>query len=148
MTLDGRYPVALLPVRLETRFAGSLLRVRIFPDEIFANTHEPGLTPEESADGDAYVAAMKAGADAERSAWGQLAARWTAPRAAFIAQAAAAGSTLARAESWTRAAEATLPSQWLVRAYQNGIAFTVTSGPVRQPLRRPPRPTRSRWPTG
>jgi hypothetical protein len=134
MTLDGRYPVALLPVRLETRFAGSLLRVRIFPDEIFANTHEPGLTPEESADGDAYVAAMKAGADAERSAWGQLAARWTAPRAAFIAQAAAAGSTLARAESWTRAAEATLPSQWLVRAYQNGIAFTVTSGPVRQPL--------------
>jgi hypothetical protein len=134
MTLDGRYPVALLPVRLETRLAGSLLRVRIFPDEIFANTHEPGLTPEESADGDAYLAAMKAGPDAERSAWGQLVARWTAPRAAFIAQAAAAGSTLARAESWTRAAEATLPSQWLVRAYQEGIPFTVTSGPVRQPL--------------
>ena len=44
MTLDAAYPVALLPVRLETRFAGSLLQVRIFPDEILADTHEPGLT--------------------------------------------------------------------------------------------------------
>ena len=121
-------------MRLETRFAGSLLRVRIFPDEIFADTHEPGLTPEESTDGTAYVAAMQAGTDAERSAWGQLAARWTAPRAAFIAQAAAAGATQAQAESWTRAAEATLPDHWIVRAFEGANAYTVTSGPVRKPL--------------
>ena len=134
MTLDGRYPVALLPVRLETRFAGSLLRVRIFPDEIFADTHEPGLTPEESADAAAYVAAVQTGTDAERSAWGQLVARWTAPRAAFIAQAAAAGATQAQAESWSRAAEATLPDHWIVRAFQGANVYTVTSGPVRKPL--------------
>ena len=62
MTLDAAYPIALLPVRLETRFAGpTLLQVRIFPDDIWADTHEPELTAEELADGTAYVAA-KAGA--------------------------------------------------------------------------------------
>jgi hypothetical protein len=134
MTLDARYPVALLPVRLETRFDGHLLKVRIYPDEIFADTHEPGLTPEERADGQAYVEATHAGSAAEEEAWGRLVARWGAPRAAFVAKAAAAESTEARAESWTRAAQATLPERWIVRAYQGSNAYTKTSEPVQRPL--------------
>jgi hypothetical protein len=132
MTLDARYPVALLPVRLETRFDGPLLRVRIYPDEIFADTHEPGLTPEERADGQAYVEAVHAGG--ERQAWAGLVGRWGAPRAAFVAHAAVAGLTESRAESWTRAAEATLPERWVVRAYQGPLAYTKTSEPVQRPL--------------
>jgi len=109
MTLDARYPVALLPVRLETRFAGPLLKVRIFPDEIFADTHEPVLTAEERADGSAYVAAMQIGVDAEKEAWRIMVSRWTASRAAFIALAGIHNSTDAREESWSRAAHAMLP---------------------------------------
>jgi hypothetical protein len=134
MTLDARYPVALLPVRLETRLAGSLLRVRIFPDEIFADTHEAGLTPEERADGTAYVAAMQAGIDAEKDAWRNLVARWTAPRAAFIALSTIGQSGETRAESWSRAARAVLPDRWVIRAYQGSAVFTKTSAAVTQPI--------------
>jgi hypothetical protein len=134
MTLDAHYPVALLPVRLETRFDGPLLRVRIYPDEIFADTHEPGLTPEERADGKAYVEAMQAGGTAEQDAWARLVARWGAPRAAFVARAAVAGSTESRAESWTRAAQATLPEHWTVRANQGENVYTKNSEPVQRPL--------------
>ena len=134
MSLDATYPVALLPVRLETRFSGSLLQVRIFPDDIWADTHETGLTADELADGNAYLAAKTGGIDAEKAAWAALVARWTAPRAAYIASAISSGSTETRAESWTRAAQARLPEQWIVRAYQGSSVFTVTSNPVQQPL--------------
>ena len=134
MTLDAAYPIALLPVRLETRFAGSLLHVRIFPDDIWADTHEPELTAQELADGNAYVAAKAAGLAAEQAAWGVLVSRWTAPRAAWIASAAAGGSPSTRAESWTRAAQALLPDHWVVRAYQGPRVYTVTSSAVRTPL--------------
>jgi hypothetical protein len=136
VTLDARYPVTLLPVRIETRFAGSLLKVRIFPDEIFADTHEPGLTVDERADGTAYVTAMHAGAgaDAEKDAWRQLVSRWTAPRAAFIVKTVIQGSTASRAETWSRAAQAWLPDHWVVRAYQGASVFTITGKPVPRPL--------------
>jgi hypothetical protein len=134
VSLDATYPVALLPVRVETRFDGSLLQVRIFPDDIWANTHEPALTAQEQADGTAYLAAKAAGLGAEQAAWAALVARWTAPRAAYIAAAVAAGPTETKAESWTRAAQALLPGQWIVRAYQGSNVFTVTSSPVRRPL--------------
>jgi hypothetical protein len=134
VTLDARYPVTLLPVRIETRFAGSLLKVRIFPDEIFADTHEPGLTPDERTDGTAYLAAMHAGPDPEKDAWRQLVSRWTAPRAAFIVRAIIEGSTDSRAETWSRAAQASLPDHWVVRAYQGASVFTQTSKPVPRPL--------------
>ena len=99
MTLDAAYPVALLPVRLETRFAGSLLQVRIFPDDIWADTHEPELTAEERADGNAYLAAKAGGLAAEQRRGACSCRRWTAPRAAYIAaRGRPAGHRVARGE--------------------------------------------------
>ncbi len=132
VALDAHYPVALLPVRIETRLAGTQLRVRIFPDEIFADTHEPGLTADEIAGGQAYVQAIKTAG--ELGQWRSLASRFGAPRAAWIALACAKGSPASRADTWTRAAQAILPDSWIVRAYQGPFTYTQTIPAVRQPL--------------
>ncbi len=51
--LAGPVPVTMLPVRLETRYGtnNTQLRVRIFPDTIHQDTHEPELTDLERAAG-------------------------------------------------------------------------------------------------
>lgn len=52
--LEGSVPVALLPVRIETRFVGGELRVRIYPDVVHVDQLERLLTAEEEAYGHAY----------------------------------------------------------------------------------------------
>lgn len=58
--LEGA-PVTLLPVRLETRFvtppngsAPTELRIRVYPDQVHVDAHEPRLTPAEVAAGQVY----------------------------------------------------------------------------------------------
>jgi hypothetical protein len=50
-SLDTDLPLALLPVRIETRYVGgdppSELLVRVFPDLIHADLHDPLLTANE-----------------------------------------------------------------------------------------------------
>ncbi len=53
-SLASKYPIALLPVRVETRFTSDKLLVRIYPDEIFADTHEQALTQAEIDAGQQY----------------------------------------------------------------------------------------------
>ncbi|MEO8153875.1 MAG: hypothetical protein ABI605_12450 [Rhizobacter sp.] len=87
-------PLALLPVRLETRFfaqpdGSSELRVRVYPDKVQIDTHETELTPDERDWGAHYwTQDWLAGADetARATAWSQLATRFGAPRAAWIAR--------------------------------------------------------------
>ena len=67
--LDARHPIALLPVRLETRYvpvlAPTSLRIRVYPDDLNTIEHVPALTPEESEKGRAYWEARFAHGDNE-----------------------------------------------------------------------------------
>jgi hypothetical protein len=60
--LDGQHPIAMLPMRLETRYistpgAASVLRIRIYPDDINTIDHEPTPTAAELQAGKAYWSA-------------------------------------------------------------------------------------------
>ncbi|MBZ5534020.1 MAG: hypothetical protein LAO20_21530 [Acidobacteriia bacterium] len=95
--LDAATPVLFLPVNIETRFMDgpdgrSELWLRIYPDQIAINSHEPELTDQEIADGTTYWDAVwragnpPASADAVKAPWRGLASIYGSPRAAWIAQ--------------------------------------------------------------
>lgn len=140
VTLDARHPVVFLPVRLETRFrrgtvpgqpdaAGELL-VRIYPDSILADSHEPVLTDNEVAAGQGYWRRAVREGD-ERAAWTALLTRARPERAAWIVDQTkpttvdSDGPRFAvletRGENWHRAPSApTLPGRWVVSAFRGG----------------------------
>ena len=69
-SLDGRQPIALLPMRLETRYfstpgAPAVLRIRIYPDDLNTIDHEPTPTATELQAGMAYWSARFAHDDDE-----------------------------------------------------------------------------------
>jgi hypothetical protein len=76
-------PIILFPVRLETRFEGNVLHVRVFPDEIFLNTHEQALTEEEYAAAKYYYQQLNQ-FGGEAALWRDLVARFGTPRSAYI----------------------------------------------------------------
>lgn len=92
--LGGEHPIALLPVRIETRFLPrdepTHLAIRIYPDDIHIDTHEPELTADEISWGRNYwFQVWRAGDEVtERSAaWQLLAQRFGSNRAAWISDA-------------------------------------------------------------
>lgn len=81
----GEYgPIVLLPVRLETRFDNGQLKIRMFPDEFFINTHETALTEDEYSAAKDYYTTLSRTVDSEPGLWRDLVARFGAPRAAYI----------------------------------------------------------------
>jgi hypothetical protein len=140
-TLSAAYPIALFPVRLETRFfpplAPSTLRLRIFPDSIQSDTHEPELTDDEGKCGDAYWSSIANGV-APAEAWRRVLLTYPAPRAAYLVKATnpAGVRPPGRASTWTRPAEARLlPDRWLVVGYRGGVEVVRATGkPIQEPL--------------
>lgn len=158
--LEADVPVAFFPVRIETRFrrgtsegegVGELM-VRIYPDSILANEHEPLLTGAEAQAGRDYWRRAWLEGD-ERDAWTILLKQAMAPRAAWIVartmpanqqERPASGPSPApqfatietRPDGWHRAPEATgMPERWIVSAYRGGRRIhQVLSEPVREGL--------------
>ena len=162
--LETGQAIALLPVRLETRFQqseqGTDLLVRFYPDDIHVETHEPELTEEELEMGRAFQAATRSADEAPEdeqravrlAAWASLAGRFGPERAAWVARVltpvetedgeVVPPETPMHAEPWTRGPRATtLPDRFLVLGYRSGTrAFAVWGEPVPDPLPVGPEP--------
>ena len=96
--LSAGTPLALLPVHIQTRFIDNPngqpeLWVRIYPDQIAIDSHEPELTAQETTDGQTYWNALwvagnpPSNADDAIAPWRMLASRYGPQRAAWIAEA-------------------------------------------------------------
>ena len=90
---ESSLPVALLPVQVQTRYVTRggkpQLLVRVYPDELHLDAHEPRLSAAEVAWGKkAWQLSWPARRDkeTERLAWTQLAERFGARRAEWIAR--------------------------------------------------------------
>ena len=159
LTLPADVPLALLPVRLQTRYAGAELRIRIYPDAIHVDAHEPDLTQAEVDDGARYWAAVDAGAGepaALDGAWQALTAAYGAPRAAWIARRTRDGAPAGQraATAWSRAARARLlPTRWRAAGYaavdgELQLAFDVAGAPIAGDLEIGPDPSAGDPPPG
>src|SRR3569623_1770589 len=90
--LRAGVPTGLLPVRIEARYfyGGDELRIRIYPDQIHADAHEPELTAAERDAGMAYWNAIFASPDPKTrttTPWIDLASSVGPERAAWIVKA-------------------------------------------------------------
>ncbi len=168
--LERDTPLVLLPVRLETKFQTnsqglSQLLIRVYPDDIHVDTHEPGLTEEEVSWGEHYWKETWYAADKEKMllAWEQLATRFGPRRAAWIAktiepknyhpsqshnpdknapEAPIFPTPLRRADSWSRAPRTSvLPDCWVALGYNEGTRiFTRGGNPIPDKLAVGPNP--------
>jgi hypothetical protein len=138
---ESDVPIALLPVRIETRSAAqrTQLRVRILPDDIHVDQHDRGVSDDERAAGQAYWIAVWSDGDA--NAFAALEARVGARRAPWVAT-ALTPSNLA-----TRPAESpdfpptdprgnrpplvrTMPDRFHVFVDQGGVISEGTGAPI------------------
>lgn len=169
-------PVVLFPVRLETRFfpqtGGNVeLRVRVYPDQVHLDSHEPGLTADELVWGRHFwEQTWRAGNEEERrkAAWRQLADRFDPPRASWIARALTPMNSgdrpvnpvppdhalpkaitfpnpATKPDAWTRAPEARmLPNHWVMLGYKDGqLIVNVKGGAIPDRLPAGPDPSPS-----
>jgi len=155
-------PLVLLPVRLETRFfvlqsGVTELRVRVYPDKIHLDSHQPELTTNERTWGVQYWQQdWSAGSNqtARADAWRLIADRYGAHRAAWItrtltptnvaqrsATATPAFPTLPAVgpngeDAWRTAPQARLmPDRWTAVIHSGGqAALQVTGRDVIRPL--------------
>lgn len=97
-------PVALFPLRLETKFIGNDLWIRIFPDNIFIHSHEERLTETEAADGqDYWIKYFNANGNyaLQLEAWKYLCVKYGTTRAAWIIRALLPTNIVVPASSFT-----------------------------------------------
>jgi hypothetical protein len=87
--LETTAPLVLFPVRIETRFESASLKLRVYPDEIFMNSHETALTEDEYAAGqqfynDLNTLSQPANDTTKRANWANMVRKLGAERSAFV----------------------------------------------------------------
>jgi hypothetical protein len=141
--IDPQLPITLLPVRIETRFAGPAtaprLQVRLYPDDVHIDRHDPRLTSTELSAGQRYWSSLRAGTDAAQ-AWAQLINDVSAPRASWVREAltptnASGVPTFPQPETvqgnaGVAATARALPAYFIVRVRCAGVAQTVQGSPI------------------
>jgi len=149
INLGSELPLALLPVRLETRFLGGAadrqLLIRIYPDDLHIESYEPRLTESEIAWGEHFWTQFKEAkgdTSKEQAAWGQLVERFGVPRATRLCEALlptnlpaldreppAFPSHVPRTDTWTRTPETrVLPGRWVALGYAGGRQVFAVAG--------------------
>jgi hypothetical protein len=144
-------PIALFPVRLETRFdvPNAKLHLRVYPDEFFSDIHERELTPAESAAGSDYWTAVGNNSGTETAdLWAPIAKRYGVPRAAYIVRVTNPNDPAnktpppPRATVPSRGAEAVLPDRWVAVGYRGGNRRFAQAGlPIPEPIDLTPNPS-------
>ena len=159
--LSTDVPLVLFPVRIETRFgvdasSNPVLRVRIYPDEIFVNMHETAVTRDEHAAGIAYYQGRDAAEGETAELWQQITQLMTPQRAAYVlrlltptAGGGTSGTSGTSASSvglefptnivfkpndFSRPGEAILPDRWIVRTVSSAGTFDFPGNPIPEPL--------------
>src|SRR3954447_6171632 len=137
--LQQDLPVALVPVRLETKYGSRdetlpdgtvvpipVLRVRIYPDDISVATSSPGLTTVDREAGADFWAVQAAPETVEeaavpgavehrrRAAWEVLARRVGPTRTAYVASTTRPGADPVPDAEQQAATAALLPDSWVV----------------------------------
>lgn len=136
LQIPTNVPIALFPVRLETRFVthkdGSReLLIRIYPDDVTTTTHEEALTDSEVEDAQYFWETYHGNHSQEtiESTWNQLAGAYGLPRATYIVRQMRPisvepldfPSSATKSEEWTQPPRARLlPTRWRVLGYQGG----------------------------
>ena len=135
------FPLALLPVRLETRFFGSELRVRVYPDKVHLDSHDPTLDADEMLWARRFWEIQWNDEQKLREAWRMLAGRFGPERAAWVARAltptnlssrpsgAPSFPNLGAPAATTRTPRVRLlPDRWIATAYAGGVVVAVATG--------------------
>ncbi len=128
--LDAGLPVALLPVRIETRFIADHLVVRVYPDGLHADSLKHSLTAAEYEHAKAYWIAAGAEAAADKlTAWRVLidavGGSW---RAAWVMRATRGDVVPARDEREAVTALRLLPRRWVVVGTLHGKELVRAAG--------------------
>ncbi|GEK21510.1 hypothetical protein [Cellulomonas xylanilytica] len=149
----SEHPLVLLPVRLETRYRDAELLVRVYPDQLHVDAHDPRLSAQEIAAGeDFWRVQWRTGTDRDRAqrAYTALADRYGPGRAAWVVRATTPTNPQARPEGSVAddaplSTEPTfpvpettdlrstpvarlLPTRWTATAYAQGAVVAVVTG--------------------
>ncbi len=77
-------PILLFPLKIETRFVGDELWIRVFPDSVFLQSHNPNLSGVEKADAVAFKS-LSSTAE-KKQTWEELVSKHGVYRASWIVQ--------------------------------------------------------------